>query len=102
MHSSLSPEERIIRALEIQQEAEILQNIFKVIQNDQLFGSHLILKECEKDPDSKKGEASEMFTKCKNGLADYATNIKTMDPLVFANDMKNESEFNNGIQTTMY
>ena len=38
-----------------------------------------------------------MFTKCKNGLADYATNIKTMDPLVFANDMKNESEFNNGI-----
>jgi len=83
MYSGLSPEERIIRALEIQQEAEILNNIFK---------------ECEKDPDCKKGEAAEMFSKCKNGLADYATNIKTMDPLKFANDMKNESEFNNGLQ----
>jgi len=83
MYSGLSPEERIIRALEIQQEAEMLQNLFK---------------ECEKDPDSKKGEATELFTKCKNGLADYATNIKTMDPLKFANDMKNESEFRNGLQ----
>jgi len=83
MYSGLSPEERIIRALEIQQEAEILQNLFK---------------ECEKDPDSKKGEAAELFTKCKNGLADYATNLKTMDPLKFANDMQNESEFRNGLQ----
>merc|ERR1719233_2194293 len=53
MYSGLSPEERIIRALEIQQEAEILKNIFK---------------ECEKDPDCKKGEVAEMFTKFKNGL----------------------------------
>merc|ERR1712142_518790 len=33
MYSGLSPEERIIRALEIQQEAEILQNLFKVEEN---------------------------------------------------------------------
>merc|ERR1719233_1210568 len=38
MYSGLSPEERIIRALEIQQEAEILNNIFK---------------ECEKDPEER-------------------------------------------------
>jgi len=37
MYSGLSPEERIIRALEIQQEAEILNNIFKVNQTDQFL-----------------------------------------------------------------
>jgi len=82
MLSDIIPEEKIIRALEIKQEAEDLYKLFK---------------ECEKDPDSKKGDAAEMFIKCKTGLADYESNVKTMDPLKFASDMKVETEFKSGL-----
>jgi len=86
MYSSISPEDKIIRALEIKQESDLLLNLFK---------------ECEKDPDSKKGDAAEMFSKCKSGLADYTTNVKTMDPMKFANDMIAESEFYNGLNALL-
>jgi len=82
MYSDAIPEDKIIRSLEIKQEAEALFKLFK---------------ECEKDPDAKKGDAAEMFSKCKTGLADYESNVKTMDPLKFASDMKIESEFRSGL-----
>eukprot|EP00091_Calanus_sinicus_P019303 TRINITY_DN478_c0_g1_i8.p1 TRINITY_DN478_c0_g1~~TRINITY_DN478_c0_g1_i8.p1 ORF type:complete len:278 (-),score=57.00 TRINITY_DN478_c0_g1_i8:114-947(-) len=86
MYSGINAEDKIIRAMEIKQEADILLKLFK---------------ECEADPECKKGEAAELFSKCKSGIADYTTNVKTMDPLKFANDMKNESEFTNGLQVQL-
>ena len=97
MYSSISPEDKIIRALEIKQESDLLLNLFKVrMKENSEKKLYLIFQECETDPDSKKGDAAEMFSKCKSGLADYTTNVKTMDPMKFANDMIAESEFYNG------
>jgi len=86
MHSGIIPEEKIIRALQIKQETDALLRLFK---------------ECEKDPDSKKGQASELLSKCKTGLAEYETNVKTMDPLKFANELQIESEFKNGLNVQL-
>jgi len=83
LHGSLNPEDKIIRALEFQQEAEILKKL---------------LKECETDSASKKANASELISKCKMSFGEYSSNLKSMDPLKFANDMKVESEFQNGLR----
>eukprot|EP00092_Neocalanus_flemingeri_P000428 GFUD01000457.1.p1 GENE.GFUD01000457.1~~GFUD01000457.1.p1 ORF type:complete len:278 (+),score=77.63 GFUD01000457.1:57-890(+) len=86
MYSDIIPEEKIIRALEIKQEAGTLLKL---------------LKECEADPDSKKGDTAALLSKCKTGLTEYETNLKTMDPLKFANDVKIESEFKNGLNVQL-
>ena len=56
------------------------------------------LKECEADPECKKGDVSELLSKCRAGLVDYQANVNTMDILKFAADLKNENEFMNGLQ----
>jgi len=58
-----------------------------------------LFKECECDPDSKKN--SELVSKCKTCLNEYTTNVNSMDPLKFASDMKNESEFTNGLKSEL-
>merc|ERR1711872_492037 len=57
-----------------------------------------LFKECEGDPEAKKGETGELLAKCRAGLVDYQANVNTVDILKFATDMKNENEFMNGLQ----
>merc|ERR1712183_297637 len=83
MYSDISPEEKIIRTMEIKREAENIKQLFK---------------ECESDPDTKKGDVGELLAKCRAGLVDYQANVNTMDVAKFAGDMKNENEFMNGLQ----
>jgi len=83
LYTDISPEEKIIRTMEIKREAENIKQLFK---------------ECEADPTSKKGEIAELLAKCRAGLVDYQANVNTMDVLKFATDMKNEHEFMNGLQ----
>jgi len=82
LYSDIIPEEKVIRALELKREADILKNLFK---------------ECEADPATKSGEVSELLAKCRAGLIDYQANINTLDPIKFANDMKAEQEFKTGL-----
>lgn len=83
MYSDVIPEEKIIRSLEIKKEAEGILGLFK---------------ECEKDPEAKKGD---MLAKCKAGLVDYQANVKTMDVLKFAKDMIIENRFKDGLQNQL-
>jgi len=83
MYSDISPEEKIIRTMEIKREAENIKQLFK---------------ECESDPDTKKGDVGELLAKCRAGLVDYQANVNTMDVAKFALDMKNENEFLNGLK----
>jgi len=76
-------EEKVIRSLELKREAEHLKQLFK---------------ECEADPSTKSGEGSEQLAKCRAGLIDYQANINTLDPVKFANDMKNENVFRIGLE----
>jgi len=82
LYSDIIPEEKVIRALELKREADILKSLFK---------------ECEADPETKKGEISELLAKCRAGLIDYQANINTLDPIKFASDMKAEHEFKTGL-----
>jgi len=83
MYSDISPEEKIIRTMEIKREAENIKQLFK---------------ECEADPETKKGDVGELLAKCRAGLVDYQANVNTMDVAKFALDMKNENEFLNGLK----
>merc|ERR1712179_396289 len=65
MYSGLSPEERIIRALEIQQEAEILNNIFKVNQTDQFLVHKFISRNVKKIQIVKKEKQQRCFQSAK-------------------------------------
>merc|ERR1711892_930297 len=83
LYSDISPEEKIIRTMETQREAEHIKQLFK---------------ECEADPESKKSDVAELLAKCRAGPVDYQANVNTMDVAKFAGDMKNENEFMNGLQ----
>merc|ERR1711887_498166 len=83
LYTDISPEEKIIRAMEIKREADHIKQLFK---------------ECEADPEAKKGETGELLSKCRAGLVDYQANVNTVDIMKFATDMKNENEFMNGLQ----
>merc|ERR1719278_2430255 len=52
MYSDAIPEEKIIRTLEIKREAEAIVQLFK---------------ECENDPEAKKGNNADMLAKCRQG-----------------------------------
>jgi len=82
LYSDVIPEEKVIRALELKREADILKTLFK---------------ECEADPSTKSGEVSELLAKCRAGLIDYQANINTLDPIKFSTDMKAEHEFKTGL-----
>merc|ERR1711915_490657 len=73
LYTDISPEEKIIRTMEIKREAEHIKQLFK---------------ECEADPTSKKGEIAELLAKCRAGLVDYQANVNTMDVLKFATEMQ--------------
>lgn len=83
MFTDIIPEEKIIRTLEIKQEAESIVQLYK---------------ECEGDPEVRKGNTADMFSKCKAGLVDYQANVNTMDVCKFAQDMINEAQFKNGLE----
>lgn len=82
VYSDLTPEEKIIRCLEIKKEADVIVKLFK---------------ECEADPEAKKGNNADMLAKCRAGLVDYQANVNTMDVCKFASDMINENQFRNGL-----
>lgn len=82
MYSDVIPEEKIIRTLEIKKEADSIVQLFK---------------ECENDPDTKKGANADMLAKCRAGLVDYQANVNTMDVDKFAKDMITEHQFKNGL-----
>jgi len=82
MYSDLSPEDKIIRCLEIKREAEAIVQLYK---------------ECEKDPEAKKGNNADLLAKCKVGLVDYQANVNSMDVSKFATDLINENRFKNGL-----
>jgi len=82
MYTDITPEEKIIRTLEIKREAVAIVQLFK---------------ECEADPEAKKGNNADMLAKCKAGLVDYQANVNTIDVCKFASDMINEAMFKNGL-----
>jgi len=82
MYTDIIPEEKIIRSLEIVREANIIQQLFK---------------ECEADPETKKGALSDMLAKCRAMLTDYQGNVKSMDITKFAGDMVTEAKFKDGL-----
>lgn len=82
MYGDIMAEEKVIRTLELKREADLLKKLFQ---------------ECEADPLTKNGEGAEQLAKCRAGLLDYQANINTMDPIKFANDLKNENEFKTGL-----
>jgi len=86
LYSDISPEEKIIRSMEITREA---------VQTAQLY------KECEESEDACKPEIAELMAKCKAGLIDYQANVNTIKFEKFATDMKNEQEFLNGLQNQL-
>jgi len=86
LYSDISPEEKIIRSLEITREA---------VHTAQLY------KECEESEDACKPEIAELMAKCKAGLIDYQANVNTIKFEKFATDMKNEQEFLNGLQNQL-
>jgi len=83
LYSDISPEEKIIRTMELKREADHIKQLFK---------------ECEADPETKKTDVGELLSKCRAGLVDYQANVNTLDVIKFATDMKNENEFMNGLQ----
>eukprot|EP00092_Neocalanus_flemingeri_P000688 GFUD01000730.1.p1 GENE.GFUD01000730.1~~GFUD01000730.1.p1 ORF type:complete len:281 (+),score=118.96 GFUD01000730.1:54-896(+) len=83
LYSDISPEEKIIRTMEIIREADHIKQLFK---------------ECEADPEAKKKDVGELLAKCRAGLVDYQANVNSLDISKFAMDMKNENEFMNGLQ----
>merc|ERR1712008_19111 len=82
MYTDITPEEKIIRTLEIKRESVAIVQLFK---------------ECEADPEAKKGNNADMLAKCKAGLVDYQANVNTIDVCKFASDMINEAMFKNGL-----
>jgi len=82
LHGSDLAEDKIIRAMEIRQETDILIRL---------------LRDCERDPASKSGPAAEQLSKCKASLAEFEAAVKNMDTLKFANSMKVEAEFKGGL-----
>jgi len=83
LYADIIAEEKVIRALELKREADMLKKLFQ---------------ECESDASLKSGEGSEQLAKCRAGLIDYQANINTLDPIKFASDMKNENEFKSGLE----
>merc|ERR1712066_54544 len=86
LYSDISPEDKIIRSMEITKEA---------VHTAQLY------KECEESEDACKPEIAELMAKCKAGLIDYQANVNTIKLEKFATDMKNEQEFLNGLQNQL-
>ena len=56
----------------------------------------IYFQDCERDPASKSGAASEQLSKCKASLAEFESCVKSMDPGKFAEDMRVEAEFKGG------
>jgi len=86
LYSDIIPEEKIIRTMEIKREADGITQLFR---------------ECEADPEARKGEIGEMLSKCRAGLVDYQANVNTMDVNKFAADLKSEHEFRNGLDNLL-
>jgi len=86
MYSDAIPEEKIIRTLEIKREADAIVQLFK---------------ECENDPEAKKGNNADMLAKCRAGLVDYQANVKSIDVCKFASDMIVEHQFRNGLNNQL-
>jgi len=86
LYSDLSPEDKIIRSMEITREAA---------------HTAILYKECEDSEDACKPEIAELMAKCKAGLIEYQANVNTIKFEKFATDMKNEQEFLNGLQNQL-
>jgi len=83
LHSSdLIAEDKMIRAMEIRQEADNLIKLYK---------------DCERDPAARSGAGSEQLSKCKASLAEFEASVEKMNPTKFANDMRVEAEFRGGL-----
>ena len=88
--------------METQREADHIKQLFKVefkkrTRLEIIFYFYLF-QECEADLETKKSDVGELLAKCRAGLVDYQANVNTMDVAKFAEDMKNENEFMNGLQ----
>ena len=70
-YSDAIPEEKIIRTLEIKREAEAIVQLFKVWCQAKIWIWIGVFKECESDPEAKKGNNADMLAKCRAGLVDY-------------------------------
>merc|ERR1712062_300131 len=86
LYSDSSPEDKIIRSMEITREAQHIAELYK---------------ECEASKEAGKPEISELLAKCKAGLIDYQANVNTIKFEKFATDMKNEQEFLNGLKNQL-
>ena len=111
LYSDISPEEKIIRSMEITREAVQTAQLYKVTTVTYgivFFYCFLSCKmksfcfqECEESEDACKPEIAELMAKCKAGLIDYQANVNTIKFEKFATDMKNEQEFLNGLQNQL-
>merc|ERR1711981_212860 len=86
LYSDSSPEDKIIRSMEITREAQHIAELYK---------------ECEESKEACKPEIAELLSKCKAGLIDYQANVNTIKFEKFATDMKNEQEFLNGLKNQL-
>jgi len=86
LYSDSSPEDKIIRSLEITREAQHIAELYK---------------ECEESKEASKPEIAELLAKCKAGLIDYQANVNTIKFEKFATDMKNEQEFLDGLKNQL-
>merc|ERR1719318_1902938 len=96
MNTCLEKMDRISSTIKLSRN-EITEILYTDIKRE---AEHIkqLFKECDADPETKKGDVGELLAKCRAGLVDYQANVNTIDILKFATDMKNENEFMNGLQ----